>query len=225
MDKLREYLKTMEFKKRAVGGVDEENVLEHIKKICEIVWAEMEQQDKLFESATRKMQKDLEELQEQLKKYRTAYQELREINERMDARMQELQGEAERYGEARERAEQEQKKYHAKHQELLVAVDALRNVKADAEKAAREEMSVALQAEEETARGKMLAGIERERTTANREIKQLNDEIEALSRQRQAMQESLRREQETLRQEREQWKQHLDWFASRLNTAGDEKAI
>lgn len=209
MDRLREYLQTMEFKKRKVGGVDEEDVLLHIKKICELVREDMEEQDRAFETATRKMQEDLNELQEQLGKYRAAYQKLREVNERMDIRMQELKGEAERYGRAREHAEQEQKKYRAKHQELLAAVDTLHSVKADAEKAARQEMSVALRAEEESARSKMLAGIERDRVTARQELKQLHEEIAALTRKRQAMQESLRRE-------REQWKQHLDWFASRL---------
>lgn len=217
MDRLREYLQTMEFKKRAVGGVDEENVLEHIKKICELVREDMEEQDRAFETATRKMQEDLDSLRTQLRKYRTAYQNLREVNEKMDARMKELQGEAERYGRARARADQEQKKYQAKHQKLLAAVDALNGVRADAEKAARQEMSETLRAEEESARGKMLAGIERERSAARLELKQLQKEIATLTQKRQAMQDSLRRE-------REQWKQHLDWFASRLEPEGDAAA-
>lgn len=217
MDKLRDYLKSMEFKKRAVGGVDEENVLGHIKKICDIVREEMEEQDRVFEAATHKMQEDLDELQEQLKKYRLAYQKLRDINEKMDARMRELQGEAERYGRARERADQEQRKYQAKHQELLAAVDTLHSVTADAEKAARKEMRAALSAEEESARGKMLAGIERERAAASLELQQLRGEIADLTRKRQAMRESIRRE-------REEWKQHLDWFARRLETEEDAGA-
>lgn len=233
MDRLREYLQSMKFKKRAVGGVDEEDVLIHIKKISDLAREELEEQartfeasarkmredieekDKAYETLTRKMQKDMDELQAQLEQSRTDCRQLREANGQMEARAQEQQGEAERYEKARALAEQEEKKYREKRQELLAAVDTLHSVKAEAEKTARQEIKAALQAEEESARSRMLSDIEVERVAARQELKQLHDEITALTRKRRSIEESLRRE-------REQWKQHLAFFASRLEADGDD---
>ena len=217
MEKLREYLQMMEFKRRTVGGLDEENVLIHIKKICDLAREEMEEQGRAFEAATRKMQGNLDELKDQLARYRTAYQKLQDVNEKMDARMRELEKEANQYGKAKERAEQEQKKYRAKHLELMAAVDTLHSVTANAEKAARKEMSAALRAEEERARSRIQAEIERERDAARQEINKLHKDIAYLTRKRETMKDSLLKECE-------QWKRHLDWLAGRLEPREESSA-
>lgn len=215
MDKLSEYINKMQFKKRRVGGVDEENVLVHIKNICEIVREAMEEQEKGFEETSKKLREDQEALKEQLQKYIETCRNMQNINDDLNKRIRELQGEAERYGKAREEAEQTRREYSNKCRELMDTVDTLHSVKKEAEENARREMRERLRGDEEKARGEMLEQIERERKAAGRQLKLLEDEIDALSRQKKAMKESMHRE-------REQWLKHLDWFASHLNADADD---
>lgn len=119
MDKLQEYLKAMKFKRCKIGGLDEEDVLEHIKEICDLAREELEEQAKNFSGLAGKTQEGSDELQPQ-------------------------QGEMEQQEDTQDLAEQERDRCRAIYQDLLVAVDALRNVNVEAEKAARQEMRMEL---------------------------------------------------------------------------------
>ena len=217
MEKLREYLQGMDFKKRAIGGLDEEDVLSHIKKICDLVQEAMDERDKSFEETTRKMQEAMDErnkaleetsrkmqaeldaAREKLKRYRRAYEELKEINEDLDRRIKAMRSEAERYGKARDEADRMQQEYDLKCQELMGVVEVLNNVKEDTEIKTRREMQEKLAEEQERARSAMLEEVEIERKAANREIDQVKEEIAELRVQKKAMREELAEEQERAR--------------------------
>ena len=217
-NKLQEYLQAMRFKKAVIGGVDEEDVLIHIKKICDMAREEMERQIGVYETLAYKKQEEIDSLQSQMEHYRDECQQLKVANGQLENRIEGMQAEVERYGTARARAEQEEKKYLAKHRELFATVETLHNVKDEAERSAREEMRRALRAEEESARSRMLEEIEEERAAASREIKHLHDEIASLTRKRQAMEESMRHK-------REQWKKHLDFFTGFFDEDADEDLL
>lgn len=222
MDKLNEYIENMKFKKRRMGGLDEEDVLSHIKKICEIVREDLAEsagapeekaeenaeapagkeqppgeEEKTLEEQNKKLLEDQKALREELQKSQDACRVLNEKNEELKSQIYSLQNEAERT----------QREYGSKYRELTEAVDTLHKVKEDL----RRELRASVEAEKE----KMLAGAERERRAAESEIERLREEIDGLKRKKQAVQESIR-------SEREQWKQHLDWFASRLGADGDK---
>lgn len=68
MSEVEQYLKDMKFKRRTLGGVDEEDVLLHIKKICELYRAELggkEAAARETEQTLRKLQDAQRELEEE----------------------------------------------------------------------------------------------------------------------------------------------------------------
>lgn len=51
MESVERYLREMKFKRRVFGGIDEENALLHIQKICELYKAELKEMQSLREAA------------------------------------------------------------------------------------------------------------------------------------------------------------------------------
>ncbi len=235
MSSLNDYLKTMKIKRRAMGGLDEEDVLSHIKEIRGLVQDELdardaeirdiqeqlsardakirEAQEQLGErdAQIRNVQSKLDKAHEELNRYQTSYQAVRDSNSQLDEWIKQLGEEPGRYQEARGRAEEARQRYDEKHQELVVAVKVLNNLKEDTERKVRAEVRESLKEDEQRARAAMNARIEEERRSARVEIDRLNSEIATLQDQRQKLADSLRTR-------REQLNRQLSWINDQLAT-------
>ncbi len=224
MDRLNEYLKSMEFKKRAVGGLDEEDVLSRIRDIRDLaqdeiasrdrriseVNAELASRDKRINEANAELASRNERIseieaqfatsQERLRRCQNSYEALKKEKNLLDSRIQEIGDEPLRYQEARKQADLAKQEYSSKYSELTTAVKVLQDVKRDTEKKVRQEVREALQEEEQRARETMLAKVEQERDDAQRQIDQRKREasIEADRTRREAEAEAdrIRREAE-----------------------------
>lgn len=170
MDRLKEYLKDLNFKKRAVGGLDEEDVLRHIKKISELAGEEMESRNFADEEAVRKMQQELDESRGKLQKYREAFARLKEANEGLEVRIRELQENPPQQEEADGREGQTFRGYSEKYQELMAAVDTLHNVQEEESRRIRQEIQDGMKAEVAKVRARLRKKIEEERQAAEAEI-------------------------------------------------------
>lgn len=206
MDGLNDYLKNMNFKRRTMGGLDEEDVLTHIKKIRDLAQQEIDKRDAQIQSLTNQ----LIEANAQLDRWQRSCQATKESNSQLESRIREFEEEPERYRKAREQAEQAERHYDTKLRELLSVMKTLENLQSDVELKVRQEVRESLRNEEERARTAMLARIEEERKSANAEISRLSDEIASLREQRQGLSESLRAR-------REQLNRYLGWIDQQLD--------
>ncbi len=227
MDKFSEYLKDMKLKRRTMGGLDEEDVLSHIKELRDLAKQELDTRDaeilemrsKLddadkqiehYQASYQEVKGQLSAAQEQLGRYQTSYQAIRDSNSQLDERIRQLGKEPERYQEARGRAEEARLRYDEKYRELESAVKVFHNLERDVEAKVRNEVRESLRDEEERTRAAMRARIEEERAAAGVEIDRLKNEIASLREESQKLSESLRARRERLNQQ-------LTWLNRQLD--------
>lgn len=198
MDKLKDYLKNIDFKKRKVGGLDEEDVLQHIKKISELVTEELESRDSSDEEAIQKMKKELDDAQTKVKKYRTACAKLKEVNEGLEGRIQELQKNPPKNDVLPpEPAVHSQADYDRKYRELAAAISALNNVKKEEEREIRSKLRKMLEQEAADSRAEMRKRLEQDAARVRAGMKA-------------KLEEEQRRLQEQMKEERRRYRAQLD---------------
>ena len=173
MEQVEQYLKTMAFKKRVVGGIDEENALLHIKKICDL-YQEKLQEKYIEEQEFGKVQSDLKETQKELEQQKAAYVALQ-------AKMADAELEIHKWKEkiaesSSQETEKVKQEYELKYKELTDAVNAIQSVKKEA----------AVQAQIEAAQ---------EAARLRSEIMtQIEDEIDLLQRRKKEIQKAIQME-------------------------------
>lgn len=173
MDKLKDYLKNIDFKRRKVGGLDEEDVLQHIKKISELVSEELESRAGSDEETIQKMQQELDDARTKVKKYRTACVKLKEANDGLEGRIRELQKNPPQADvlPSEPAAEHGREDYDRKYKELAAAISALNNVKKEEEKEARSQMQKMLEQEVASGRAEIRSRLERDAAKARAGLK------------------------------------------------------
>lgn len=210
MDKLKDYLKNIEFKKRKVGGLDEEDVLRHIKKISELVSEELERRGNSDEEAIQKMQKELDDARTKAKKYRTAISKLKEVNTDLENRILYLQKNPPQYDAFHESAEHSQEDCDRKYKELATAISALNNVKKEEERGARNRIQKMLERELADGRAENREKLEREGARARAEMQA-------------KLEEERRRLQARVKEERQQC--HIELERERRRAAEEVKKL
>lgn len=104
-EKIAEYIKNLEFHKKALGGCDEEDVFQKIGEICEMYEAVIRRLEEEYNSKSRELIGSMS----QIKEYRE--HTLRKARKEADAALAEAKEEAETLlTEAKKEAETEQKK-------------------------------------------------------------------------------------------------------------------
>lgn len=187
MEQVEQYLKTMAFKKRVVGGIDEENALLHIKKICDL-YQEKLQEKYIEEQEFGKVQSDLKETQKELEQQKAAYVALQ-------AKMADAELEIHKWKEkiaesSSQETEKVKQEYELKYKELTDAVNAIQSVKKEAAVQAQ------IEAAQEAARlrSEIMTQIEDERLGAEETLRQLRSEIDLLQRRKKEIQKAIRME-------------------------------
>ncbi len=221
MDRLNEYMKNLEFKKRAMGGLDEEDVLSRIKEIRDLAQRELAERDEQIRQLREGFETSQDAPQETTRLYQAPIQPFRDTNEQLNMRIRQIDthprpidAHSDRCGEAREAwdredwaweareakeiAEDVKRRYDAKLQELETAMRVFQDVGQGLEEKMREEVRESLRAEEEQARAAMRARVEGEFEGSRREIERLKDEIASLRKQHREYSESLRARRENL---------------------------
>ena len=177
MGKVQEYLQNLKFRKCTIGGVDEEDVLQKIKKLCELQREENEEREQEIEQLTC-VNSDL-------------LAKVREL-ENKPAPAREDDGELER---AREEADRIKASYGEKLKELQETLELTQSIKRDA--AVRAQMEAA----QEVARVKkeMMAKVEEQRREAEKEVDTLREEIRRLELRKEGAKREVGKEIEFLR--------------------------
>lgn len=177
MGKVQEYLQNLKFRKCTIGGVDEEDVLQKIKKLCELQREENEEREQEIEQLTC-VNSDL-------------LAKVREL-ENKPAPAREDDGELER---AREEADRIKASYGEKLKELQETLELTQSIKRDA--AVRAQMEAA----QEVARVKkeMMAKVEEQRREAEKEVDTLREEIRRLELRKEGAKREVGKEMEFLR--------------------------
>lgn len=198
---VEQYLKGMKFKRRIFGGVDEENALAHIKKICDLyVW---EQQS---------LQKELEESREELSEAEKTVQGYRAKLGRKDAACAKLQSELAKAQQSiqaleeereqvrkqaekdRESARETQTQQEREYKEFHDIMETIQNVKKDAIVKAQTEAAK----EATKLRSEMMAGVEMQRRETEAQLYRLQKEIRRIQQHRDAMRHIVTTEAETI---------------------------
>lgn len=177
MGKVQEYLQNLKFRKCTIGGVDEEDVLQKIKKLCELQREENEEREQEIEQLTC-VNSDL-------------LAKVREL-ENKPARPRKMMEELER---AREEADRIKASYGEKLKELQETLELTQSIKRDA--AVRAQMEAA----QEVARVKkeMMAKVEEQRREAEKEVDTLREEIRRLELRKEGAKREVGKEMEFLR--------------------------
>ena len=170
-----------------VGGIDEENALLHIKKICDL-YQEKLQEKYIEEQEFGKVQSDLKETQKRIgtakKRHMSPYkpkwltQNWKSTSGRKNSRKQ-LSG-----------TEKVKQEYELKYKELTDAVNAIQSVKKEAAVQAQ------IEAAQEAARlrSEIMTQIEDERLGAEETLRQLRSEIDLLQRRKKEIQKAIQME-------------------------------
>ncbi len=209
MESVERYLKDMKFKRRVFGGVDEESALLHIQKICELYKAELKEMQALRE-ATAEAQSALKAAQEEAEQQKVAYANLQVEAAKARQQCDEWKKAAEHGGT--QEAERLKREYAQKYRELTEAVDTIQTVKKEA--AVRAQVEAAQEAAK--LRNEIMAKVEEERKSAEKEVQRLRSEAETMRRQKQ----EIRQEIEASRKE---WQLAIDKLMDELQ-AMREKA-
>lgn len=177
MGKVQEYLQNLKFRKCTIGGVDEEDVLQKIKKLCELQREENEEREQEIEQLTC-VNSDL-------------LAKVREL-ENKPAPAREDDGELER---AREEADRIKASYGEKLKELQETLELTQSIKRDATVRAQ------MEAAQEVARVKkeMMAKVEEQRREAEKEVDTLREEIRRLELRKEGAKREVGKEMEFLR--------------------------
>ena len=230
MENLNDYLKNMQFRRRTMGGLDEEDVLFHIKVIRDLAQGELDDRDAQileieeqlndaqeqvdrYQSSYQEVKRQLDDAQKQIRQYQSTFQAVKDSNSQLDEYKRQLGEESERYQEAKEQAEQAKLDYDNKYEELLSAIKVFHELEQNTEQKVRKEVRESLKDEEERARVAMHARIEEERKAAEAEIERLNAEIASLK-------EEGKKFSKSLRARREQLSQQLSWIDQQLDQEG-----
>lgn len=152
MEAVEQYIKGMTFKRCVFGGVDEEDVLLHIKKICEIYQQELEQA-KVQQTAYKDLEQEVALAHEQCERWREKAQQ--------------------NHGQDVEHIKRE---YQQKYQELTAAVDTIQTVKKEA--AVKAQVEAAQEAAK--LRSEILTKAEQERKVIEDQMNELRQEASML---------------------------------------------
>lgn len=177
MGKVQEYLQNLKFRKCTIGGVDEEDVLQKIKKLCELQREENEEREQEIEQLTC-VNSDL-------------LAKVREL-ENKPAPAREDDGELER---AREEADRIKASYGEKLKELQETLELTQSIKRDA--AVRAQMEAAQEVAQ--VKKEMMAKVEEQRREAEKEVDTLREEIRRLELRKEGAKREVGKEMEFLR--------------------------
>lgn len=225
-EKVEQYLNQMKFKKKPIGGVDEEDVLMHIEKICGL-FHEMQKEEKASQEVLESAQKEREEAQEELKKALSAekkaqneLEELRRVlkqkqdeTEELRAELGKTQGELEKAKQSGmseqdvERLRELKQKYEAKYQELVDTMDTIQSMKNDAIVKAKVEAAQ----EASRMRSEIMERTEAERRQAEAEMQQIKREVSVLQGQKREIQQDIQ-------EQRGQWLSSMERIISHMES-------
>lgn len=223
---IEEYLKEMKLKKRVFGGVDEENVLIHIKKICDLYQEEQKEGQAngeavaKAEAALKVSQNELELSKNELEKQRMAYAGLQVELTKSQQAYRELKEKKEQIQTERQSALELKGKYERQYQEFQELMETIQSVKKDAIVKAQVEA-----AQEATKlRGEIMAKVEEKRLEAEGQIHQLQREVENLQQQRDAMQHMVRAEAERYTAQLRQMSNSLETLKNQTESLADSES-
>ncbi len=220
VETVEQYLKGLKFKKRIFGGVDEESVLVHIKKICDLYHEAQKEEQKKLETSQEELHKAKDAFQgsqEELEKKKTAYADLQTELAKAQQSIRALREEREQAKKEQETALEMKAQHEREYREFHDIMETIQNVKKEAIVKAQIEAAK----EATRLRSEMMAKVEEKRREAETEIYRLQQEINQLQQHRDAMQHIVKTETESFVARIRQMESSLEALKGQAETLGD----